>query len=161
MGNYSRKIADKSIPSYKAIVTLFNLANNGTISVVTAQSPTKFDLQDSSVADYHEGLAKIEVLTTNGQGATPTSPGAAESFTIFYAFSDEDLTAADAPTILQNVDASLVCTLPDSSASTAAGIRVHATGPFVVSGRYLYVWYDRTDFAANALVDLTAKLIRC
>lgn len=43
---------------------------------------------------------------------------------------------------------------------SAAGQAVFATAAFTHLGRYLYVWYDRTAFAANALIDVTAKLIR-
>lgn len=46
------------------------------------------------------------------------------------------------------------------SGGSAAGSAIHATDPFVHAGKYLYVWYDRTAFAANALIDVTAKLIR-
>lgn len=156
-----RAPAPKSIPHYQAIATILSLADNGTTGAVADQGAAVFDLQDTTVAEYHEGLLRIEVKTTNGQGGTPTAPGASTSYTIHYAFSDDEISAADAPTVLQNIDTTLVCNLPNSSASTAAGIRYHATDPFVSAGRYLYVWYDRTAFSANALVDLTAKLVRC
>lgn len=46
------------------------------------------------------------------------------------------------------------------SGGSAAGSALHASAAFVHLGKYLYVWYDRDAFAANALIDVTAKLIR-
>ena len=47
------------------------------------------------------------------------------------------------------------------SGGTAAGGAVFATDSFIHGGKYLYVWYDRDAFAsANALIDVTAKLVR-
>lgn len=46
------------------------------------------------------------------------------------------------------------------SGGSAAGTAIHSTASFVHLGRYLYTWYDRTAFAADALIDVTAKLIR-
>lgn len=152
------------VPQSRVILSaLLALNDHGTTGAVTGQGGVVFDLEQDA-ADYHEGLLRIEVKTTNGQGGTPTSPGAAATFSLRYAFLSERLTtplaATDAPTVLANIRQSLVCTLPNSSASTAAGIRWHATDPFVYSGRYLYVWYDRDAFAANALIDVAAKLVR-
>jgi hypothetical protein len=42
----------------------------------------------------------------------------------------------------------------------ATGTRINLTDAFVFGGRYLYTWYDRSAFAANAKLDVTAKLIR-
>jgi hypothetical protein len=159
----AQQIAPKSIPFYEVLATLLTLADHGTTGAVTDQGAAKFDLVEGGANDvpYHEGLLKIEAKTTNGQGGTPTSPGSGKTITFKYAFCADDLTAADAPTLLANVADSLTITLPDSSSAAVAGQRYHATDPFVASGRYLYIWYDRVAFAANALVDLTAKLVRC
>lgn len=43
---------------------------------------------------------------------------------------------------------------------SSAGTAIHQTDPFVYGGKYLYIWYDRTAFAANALIDVEAKLVR-
>lgn len=165
-----RPSAQKSIPQYAPITTILELTDHGSTSPVVAPAgQAVFDLQ---ALEYHEGLARIEVWTRNGQGATPTSPGAAATITLHYAFTstaindEDDLPDVTSPfvnahSILANIDDTLVITLPDDSASDDEGTRFHATDPFVVPGRYLYVWYVRDAFAANALIDLKAKLIRC
>lgn len=153
--------APKSIPHAAKVADVYTLNDHGTAGAVTDQSPQRIDLEDLSSYAYHEGLALFEAKTTNGQGGTPTSPGAAATFTLKYAFSTMLIAAADAPTILQDLASSFVITLPDSNSSAAAGQRIHQSGdPFVVPGRYLYTWYDRDAFATNALVDFDIDLVR-
>jgi hypothetical protein len=43
---------------------------------------------------------------------------------------------------------------------SSAGTAIFQTDPFVHGGKFLYIWYDRLAFAANALIDVEAKLIR-
>jgi hypothetical protein len=43
---------------------------------------------------------------------------------------------------------------------SSAGSRQYITSELIHGGRYLYVWYDRDAFAIDALVNVTAKLIR-
>jgi hypothetical protein len=168
-----RPVALKSVVVPRSIQTVLSLANDGTTGAITGEGAMIVDLRSTNggglvsgdiygISDYHEGLFKLEAKSVNGQGATPTSPGASKTYTLYYAFLDDsDVALADAPTILANVDQSLSIALPDSNSSAAAGTRYHATDLFVCAGRYLYLWYDRTAFAsADALVDLTVKLIR-
>jgi hypothetical protein len=158
--DFQLQSAPPQIVSARAILTVLSLNNVGTTGAVANQGAAKFDIEQDA-SSYNEGLLKLEVKTTNGQGGTPTTPGSGKKITLHYAFCSDDLTASDAPTVLANVDATLDCTLPDSNSAAAAGTAYHATDPFVQAGRYLYVWYDRDAFgSANALVDLIAKLVR-
>jgi hypothetical protein len=43
---------------------------------------------------------------------------------------------------------------------TAGATRLFVSDATLHGGRYLYTWYDRDAFAVNALINLTAKLIR-
>ena len=157
--NFQAQSQSPQIPVSRAILTALTLSDHGTTGAVTNQGGARFDLEQDA-SDYHEGRVRFEVKSVNGQGGTPTSPGAAATVTFHYAFLSESITASDAPTILPNVDATLVATLPDSNSSGAAGTRYYQTAEFVCGGRYLYIWYDRDAFAANALIDFTVKLVR-
>lgn len=163
----------KSLSTPAAVATLLSLANDGSTSAVTGQTSRIIDLQDTNggglsvgasdrygIDGYHEGLFRIVAKTVNGQGGTPTAPGASKSYTLYYAFLHELVALADAPTVLQNIDSSLTLNLPNNNSAAAAGTRYHASDNFVIGGRYLYVWYDRSAFDANALVDVTAILQR-
>jgi len=153
--------APKSIQHPVNFAVVLDLNNIGTAGAVTDQSPARVDLEDFTNVGYHEGLFVIEAKTTNGQGATPTSPGAAAKVKVYWAMTNELVVAADAPTVLSTCEQSFDCTLPDSNSAAAAGQRVYQSGdPFVGRGRYLYVWYDRDAFAADALIDLSVRLLR-
>lgn len=43
---------------------------------------------------------------------------------------------------------------------TAGATRLFVSDNFLHGGRYLYTWFDRDAFAANGLINVTAKLIR-
>jgi hypothetical protein len=153
----------KSIPHSENCADVLTLADHGTTGAVTDQGAALFDLEsETDTNTFHEGLAFFEASTQNGQGGTPTSPGAAVTLTLKYAFVNEKLAAvADATTVLADLATSFVITFPDSSSAAAAGKRIHQSGtPFIIQGRYLYVWYDRDAFAANALVDVDINLVR-
>jgi hypothetical protein len=153
----------KSIPHAENCADVLTLDNHGTTGAVTNQGAALFDLEDETETNtFHEGLAFFEADTQNGQGGTPTSPGAAATFTLKYAFVNKELAAvADATTVLGTLASSFIITLPDTASAVAAGRRIHQSGtPFIIQGRYLYVWYDRDAFAANALVDFDINLVR-
>lgn len=132
----------------------------GSGSPESSLSPTRYDLNDDGAA---HGLLVIGVKTTNGQGGTPTSPGASKKFTLHFAFStDASIAAADAPTILQTKEQTLDCTLPDSNSATVAGQRHYEHDYVAITGRYLFVWGSTEAFAsANAKInaDVTANTI--
>lgn len=168
----------KSLVTPAKIATILSLSDDGSTSVISNNPAKIIDLRSTSetantvpidgtllhygITAYHEGLFRIIAKSTNGQGATPTSPGASKNYTLYYAFLHEaTLSLSSALTVLQNIDASLVCDLPDDATSGVAGTRYHATDPFVIGGRYLYTWYTRSAFAnANSKVDLQVDLIR-
>lgn len=161
---YLPQEAPKSMPHAAAIKSLYNLSGHGSTSPVTDQLPFELDLQDNSDIDtYHEGLAFFEIMTTNGQGGTPTSPGAAVTWTLSYAFVNFQLTdeTVDPPIVLADLASTFQITLPDTALSTAAGQRIFQSGtPFIIQGRYLYCWFDADAFATNAQINLHAKIIR-
>lgn len=131
---------------------------------LTGQSPTIIDLENGC-ENGNEGNLAFEVKTTNGQGGTPTSPGAAVTLTFYYGFTNFPIAAADVPTICANTAdlKSFTVTLPNSASSAAAGQRVwkHASAPIVpVSGRYAFYWYDKQAFAANAAVLIEPRFVR-
>lgn len=115
-------------------------------------NPVHFDLFDADA-----GLLKqivISVMTTNGQDTTPASPGANRKWQLWFAFSNNLITDANAPARLQTRAKTLDCLLPDSA---AADVREHSTDAILVTGRYLYVWwrftgFDNSDAAINAQV---------
>lgn len=165
----------KSLVVPERIATILSLSDYGSILADTNAPAKILDLRNTNggdaidapnyvygVSGYHEGLFRIIAKTTNGQGATPTSPGASKNITLSYCFLDDtSISLPSALTIAQNIDVSLVMDLPDSNSSTAAGTRYHATDPIVIGGRYLYTWYTRTAFdSADALVDVDVALIR-
>jgi len=155
--------APKAIARTGVAYPIYALADHGTTGAVTDQEPQCIDLESSeNSGTYHEGVGVIEIFTRNGQGATPTSPGAAATYTLFWAFCNTKLdNASDAPTLLSALESSLIVTLPDSALTTVAGQTLQRSGdPFIIPGRYLYTWYSRDAFAANALVDINCDLIR-
>lgn len=267
----SQPVANKQIPVAKSILTLLTLTDHGTTGAVTDQGAAVFDITENADIDYHEGLFRIEVLTTGGKGATPTSVGASKTFTLAYAFSNDEYVTADIPVVLDGVKDTLVCNLPDAisepatgaftltglptagqtvtigsrvytfraavvskgdvligasaaatatnliavingddvletvphadviassggsgvvdvtatavgaagnliattdnasnaswgagvlASGTSAGTALHATDPFIHAGRYLSIWYDRSAFDADALIDVSVKLVR-
>lgn len=134
-----------------------------TAGALTGQSPTIIDLEDCE--NCHEGNLAFEVKTTNGQGGTPTSPGAAVTLTFYYGFTNFPIAAADVPTICASTAdlKQFTVTLPNTNSFAAAGQRVwkHATAPIVpVSGRYAFYWYDKQAFAANAAVLIEPRFVR-
>lgn len=121
---------------------------------------SELDLLDDTAIGWHRNVFVAEVATTNGQGSTPTSPGADATITLNIAFSSQKLSAAsDAPTILGAVKSTLTCTLKNTSASTAAGKAVYQSPSLQALGKYLYAWLDKSAFASNASVAVTARLI--
>lgn len=97
----SRIPAPKQIPSPAVILNLLSLTANGTTGALTNQGATVFDLNDETICKFNEGLLRIEGTVTDGQGATPTLPGASKNYTIHYAFRTTPLPSAlDAPTVL-------------------------------------------------------------
>lgn len=275
-------VLPRSVPASKSIATLLTLTDHGSAGAISNAGAALTNLYNDNAVLWHEGLLKIEVMTTGGKGATPTAVGGSKTFTLKYAFTDALLDAiADAPTILATSVSSLVCALPNATsvratgaftltsnpangdtvrigystalvqytfkttvvnpydvkigaditatsvnlvrainfsggtvgtdygsgasahplvtATSAAGVTtvtanayntsgnaiatqktcangswggsamsggladgtaIFATSSFVHLGKYLYIWYDRSAFAANALIDVAAKLIR-
>jgi len=116
----------KSIPHSRIIKSLYALADHGTAGAVTDQDPKEFDLDD--LGDYHEGLFMFQLTSLNGQGGTPTSPGAAVTFTLSYAYSTVQLNnPGDAPTTLDGVKTTLVHTFPDNALVASAQAAVVLT----------------------------------
>jgi len=153
--------------AYKSIPHSASVAATGPVTLVGVAAaaglfPVAVDFEDRDVSAYHEGLVAVEVFSINGQGATPTSPGAAATFTVKVAFSTfAEVLATDAPTVLGDSAQSFEVTLPDTASSGAAGRRINVFDPFVVRGRYLYLWLDKGSFAsADASVEIFYGLIR-
>ncbi len=122
----------KSIPHSRVLQNLYTLADHGTTGAVTDQDPKEFDLD--ALSQYHEGLLLFQTTSLNGQGGTPTSPGAAVTFTLDYAYSTVKLNnVGDAPTVLDGVKSSLVHTFPD----TALVASVQATETLTFTGQPL------------------------
>jgi hypothetical protein len=135
--------------------------NQGGASALLDQAPAVINLRQFNAQDR---LLVFNVHTTNGQGGTPTAPGANKQFKFFYAFHDEgNLTLADVPTLLATKERSLNCDLPNSNSSAAAGQRHHSTvEPVLATGDYMYVWYDIDALVANSLIDarVTARIVQ-
>ena len=154
---------------YRYLVARDVLATSAVITqsspgALTDLSPTIIDLENDC-EHYNEGFLAFEVKTTNGQGGTPTSPGAAVTLTFKYGFTNFPVAAADVPTVYKDTAdlKTLVCTLPNSASSAAAGQRIwkHGTSPVLqVSGRYAFYWYDKQAFAANAAVLIEPRFVR-
>lgn len=142
---------------------LLTLSEVGSDSELTELVPTRFDTQDD--LGGASGLLILSAKTRNGAGGTPTSPGAGKTVRVQYAFSELELTEDDAPSLLDNVASSLVCTLPDSATHTdnsPLGTRYNETTALVITGRYLYLWGDTDAFdSANAKIDVTVTGTVC
>ncbi len=108
------------------------------------------------------GAFLLRGLTVNGKGATPTSPGTAAKVRLNWYWSDTSIaTIGDAPTLLAGAKGFGEITLPDSNSSATAGTRTwNFSAVLPVIGRYLYVGMNRDAFAANALIDFTARIVR-
>ena len=120
----------------------------------------EIDLFGDSMAQPHGNNFVLNVLTQNGQGTPATSPGAAVTVTIKYAFATTPISpVAAAPLVFPAIASSLACVLPDSNSAAIAGYAQYSTDIFPVMGRYLYVWLDMQAFAANAQVLLTVNLV--
>ncbi|MEW6306182.1 MAG: hypothetical protein AB1705_22175 [Verrucomicrobiota bacterium] len=121
------------------------------------QAGARIDL----LADDHQSLPAIVLVvkTTNGQGATPTSPGPGHAFVLSYAFSHNLIDLMEALEVLENRTATLSCALPDTDESTAAGQRETASARIPVTGRYLYTWWAGTGFGGDALIDVTVHAL--
>lgn len=145
----------KVINSGNPLLDLTNLHDYGWAEPLDL-NPAHFDLHDADA-----GLLKqivISATTTNGQDTTPASPGTNRKWQLWYAFSDNLITDANAPARLQTRGATLDCALPNSA---TADVREHTTGVIPVTGRYLYVWwrytgFDNSDAAINAQVTAVA-----
>jgi hypothetical protein len=123
-------VLPRNVPFSKSIATILTLTNHGTVGAVTDQGAALVNLYNDDAVDWHERRLAIELATTGGKGATPTAVGAAVTFSLFYAFTDTLLTAvADAPTILQTAESSLVCTLPNAVSTRASGTLTLAGNP--------------------------------
>lgn len=153
-------MTDRILVSSGSAVATF--ADIGTNSAVTGITPVKVDLA-SYIGAKRSGLLMINVKTTNGQGGTPTSPGSGKKFYLRAAFSEDGgLSAADAPTVLQTKQLTVECALPNTDQSTVAGQRHYEGSPFVITGRYLFLWGDHDALAsANAKIDgsVTAQIV--
>lgn len=166
----SASAAPKSIPSPGIVSLLLLNGSIGSTGALTNQGVAVVDLSDDAAAAYHEGLLRVEIITVNGQGGTPTTPGAGKTLTVYYAFTSSKITAltgtagitlSDAPTILAAVASTVTVTLPDSNSTGAAGVVYTQSEPFIHGGRYLYVWYGADAFgSANSKIALVATLIR-
>jgi hypothetical protein len=170
----SRPVAAKQIPEAAVISTIINDRQEGGTGTLTAQAEGYVDLikahfdavGDSTlvrvpVISYHEGLFRLFAKTVNGQGGTPTAPGASKFYTFYYAFCHQEIANADAPTVLDPLKNSFVLNLPNTSATDKTGTIFSASDIFPIAGRYLYFWIDRTAFAnANSLVKLRLELVR-
>jgi hypothetical protein len=169
-----RPHAPKQTPSTAIIATPIS-RTEGSIGVITAQPEGFVDLNKWAgepltaaevtagripVLFYHEGIFRLFAKTINGQGGTPTSPGVGKSYTFYFAFSNEQILNADAPTVLDAVKQSFSLNLPNTAATDKTGTVIAASDIFPIGGRYLYFWIDRTAFAANALVQLALNLSR-
>jgi hypothetical protein len=98
--------------------------------------------------DYGSGAAAHPYVTavTGGAGIVTVN-------SIYYGTAGNGLATTEDSTQMSWGAVSL-------AGGSAAGSAIHQTAPFVHGGRYLYVWYDRDLFAANALIDVTARLVR-
>lgn len=123
----SQPVANKQIPVAQSIQTLLTLSDHGTTGAVTDQGAAVFDLRTSEDIDYHEGLFRIEILTTGGQGVTPTAVGASKTFTFSYAFSNVEFDVSEIPVVLDTAKDTIVCALPND-------ISVQAVGTFTFTG---------------------------
>lgn len=114
----SNSAAPKSVPQPEVIQPItFSLVGSG--SSDANADPRRFDL--ASLDGYHEGLLKWELMIACGVGATPTAPGASTTFSLFWAFSDREIYPTDAPAMLSTSESSLVCNLPNATATRASG----------------------------------------
>lgn len=150
-----------SVPVAESIYTFADLADTGTTGAVTYQSAAYVDLR--ALATYHEGLLRVEMEGQNGQGGTPTSPGSGVTVTASWFFwnGSTELTPANFGSIgTALTPTQLVLTLPDSNSTSEAGFSMAASDNFIHGGRYIGFWFDRDAFAANALIDLTIRLVR-
>jgi hypothetical protein len=167
MSNWSQITQTRLAPRIPIIRSV--LANDLQLQVsgtgaATDQNPVFIDLEVDT-ENWHEGNVAFEVKTTNGQGGTPTSPGAAVTMTFKFGFTNFVIPAVDVPTVCKDTAnlKSFTITLPNSSVATAAGQRIwqsSVAGQYPVTGRYFFWWYDRQAFAANAQVLVQPALYR-
>lgn len=154
--NVGQRDALKSIPRSKSIATLLSLTNHGTNGAVSGQSPAKLDFK--TLAEYHEGLLRVQLVTTGGAGATPTAVGAGVTFRLWYAFSDDDISTNDIVNTLQTSASSLLCALPNANSVQASGTITVATLPglnekvFIGNGTIMYPY----NWINSGLLDLNA-----
>lgn len=158
------------VPTFRSLLASANevsLSVSG-VGATTGNSPAIIDLEEGTV-EYHEGNLVFEVSTQNGQGGTPTSPGAAVNINFKVGFftapdtgATPPLVAADAPTVLATLAdlTTLTCLLPNSSSAAVAGFRIYRTATLPVRGRFLAYWYDKDAFAANAVVLVKPRIVR-
>lgn len=147
----------KSIPDPTALTTVsFPSTGDASGGVSNAQLISFPDLS------FHEGLLLAEVTTVNGQGGTPTAPGASKTITVFFAMCDNAaLSLSAAPSILGGANLLTVAgALPNSSSSGNAGTRIFQSDVSIHRGKYGYVWVAWDALATNALVNITVKIIR-
>jgi len=167
MSNWSSTVSATRLPPKVTLVrsvlaTDVQLQVSG-VGAATDQSPTIIDLE-LDTENWNEGTVVFEVKTTNGQGGTPTSPGAAVTMTFKYGFTNFPIAAADVVTICKDSAdlKTFTLTLPNQSVATVAGQRVWkaAAGRLNVDGRYFFYWYDRQAFALNAQVLVEPRVYR-
>ncbi|MEW6306183.1 MAG: hypothetical protein AB1705_22180 [Verrucomicrobiota bacterium] len=117
------------------LATFNNLSGSNVIETATC---VRVDL----LADDHQSLPALVLVakTTNGQGATPTSPGTSQTFVLYYAFSHVAVAVEQAWPVLENRLAFLSCALPDTDASDYTGQRETVSARLPVTGRYLFLW---------------------
>jgi len=92
------------------------------------------DAKNATKAGPLTGSSMLALEAKVLAGATP--PSADSILKVIFATSKYDLTAADAPTILKNPSATLICQL-----SLSANGAAYYIGPaFIAGGDYLYCW---------------------
>lgn len=156
---YTTSLGHTVVPTITATPIERNVAGSYVSgAAATGQHPAVVDLFDG-VAGV-DGYFSVEVITQNGKGSTPTAPGGSSTITVHFATVATPLdSVSDAPTVLEAIKTSLECTLPNSSSGSAAGARRYANPSSKASGRYLYAWYDHTEFATNAEVSLVVNIV--
>ena len=97
-------------------------------------TPVKLTLQSGTMA------VSLQMSITATRAATPGQPdvGTRKNFTMFWAYSPDDLTLANVPTLLRHCAKSQSIIL--NKDIEAAGQRIQARSK--VDGQYLYVWFE-------------------
>lgn len=137
-------------PEPSAIATAYNAVVITTVTAQSDQDPVKIDLNGLN----HQGVFNIGIqIATSGSA----SPGSARTFSLFYAFSPNDLTIAsdNVPTRLNTREFSRVCDLPDVNNTT----REYETQQVQQLGRYLYLWYDYSIRTAGSTITVTVRVV--